>query len=120
MAGGATAAATTGDPRQVGLLREEDGVTLALPLPPPPPVALLLSEREARAAARKLEGSDAWFEPDAVNSSLADDELGLTKGTTELFWVSDPAAERGAVGVDERGVGSDRGCEAMAVCIDGR
>ena len=30
---------------------------------------------------------------------------------------SEPAAERGAVGVDERGVGSDRGCEAMAVCI---
>ena len=78
---------------------------------------LLVNERAALAA-RKLEGSEAWFaEPDGPNSSFTEEEFGLTKGTTELFCVSEPAAERGAVGVDERGVGSDRGCEAMAVCI---
>ena len=76
------------------------------------------NERAAALAARRLEGSDAWF-AEPANSSFADELDGRTKGTTELFCVSDPAAERGAVvGVDERGVGSDRGCEAMlAVCI---
>lgn len=116
-AGGATAA-TAGEPRHVGLLRDEEGVNLALL----PPFWELLNERAALVP-RRLEGSDAWFaeEPGTPapppNSSFADEEHGLTKGTTELFCVSEPAAERGAVGVDERGVGSDRGCEAMAVCI---
>ena len=88
-------------------------------LPPFPFCELVPLESERAAlAARRLEGSDAWVAEPAPNSSFADRELGLTKGTTELFCcVSEPAAERGAVGVDERGVGSDRGCEAMAVCI---
>lgn len=79
---------------------------------------LLVNERAALAA-RRLEGSEAWFAEPGPNSSFAVEELGLTKGTTELFCVSELAAERGAVGVDERGVGSDRGCEAMAAvgCI---
>ena len=79
---------------------------------------LAVSERAALAA-RKLEGSEAWFAEPAPNSSFTEEEFGLTKGTTELFCVSEPAAERGAVGVEERGVGSDRGCEAMAVCMGG-
>lgn len=115
-AGGATAAAA-GEPRHIGLLSDDEGVTLTLLLPPFCELLLLESERAALAA-RRLEGSDTWVaEPAPPNSSFADRELGLTKGTTELFCVSEPAAERGAVGVDERGVGSDRGCEAMAVCI---
>ena len=113
-AGGATAAATGGEPRQVGLLSDDEGVTLALLLPPP--LFCELENERAALAARRLEGSDAWVaEPAPPNSSFAEEELGgLTKGTTELFCVSEPAAERGAVGVDER----DRGCEAMAAaCI---
>lgn len=116
-AGGATAA-TAGEPRHVGLLSDDEGVTLALPVCEVL-FALLFDNERAALAARRLEGSEAWFAEPGPNSSFAVEELGLTKGTTELFWVREPAAERGAVGVDERGVGSDRGCDAMAAvgCI---
>lgn len=80
-AGGATAA-TAGEPRHVGLLSDDEGVTLALPVCE---FVLLLVNERAALAARRLEGSEAWFAEPGPNSSLADEELGLTKGTTELF-----------------------------------
>ena len=84
-AGGATAA-TAGEPRHVGLLSDDEGVTLALPVCEVL-FALFVNERAALAARRLegREGSEAWFAEPGPNSSFAVEELGLTKGTTELF-----------------------------------